>query len=325
MEIGKAHIDRAPPPLSRFIHVPPAFEQLVMSALQKDPAQRPRDAFTFASGLRAVMKKGPSDNTVEQLDIMPVSAARPPIPFDRDVLATPLEVVPPSGGITRVDAPAGMVASTASMGHVTHTVSLGVLPLEAAPQQTVAEAPVTAAMEPLPYVVDRRAETREAIPQALPAPNNDTAPIPLAVLAKAEVAPTGTFGPHTTEPSQRRKTAQVGIAVAAAALSLLAIATIVTGLVMKLHQSPAPSEAKTSPSDLAPEPPPVAASVVMSIVTQPAPEPTPTQVETVEAPPAVTVRHAAAAASHAHTAAVSPPPPASTTVPLRHRVGSGLD
>ena len=57
MEIGKAHIDVAAPMLSRFATVALPVEQLVMSALEKNPALRPRDAFSFASVLRDFKKQ----------------------------------------------------------------------------------------------------------------------------------------------------------------------------------------------------------------------------------------------------------------------------
>lgn len=50
--IGAAHIQKMPPPLSDFARVPEAFEELVLSALAKDPKDRPADCFTFAAELR---------------------------------------------------------------------------------------------------------------------------------------------------------------------------------------------------------------------------------------------------------------------------------
>jgi serine/threonine-protein kinase len=50
--IGTAHAGRPPPPPSAFAPIDPEIERLVMSALAKDPAARPRDCFTFATELR---------------------------------------------------------------------------------------------------------------------------------------------------------------------------------------------------------------------------------------------------------------------------------
>jgi serine/threonine protein kinase len=51
-DVANAHIEEPPPPLSSRIKVSPKLEALVMSALEKDPSNRPRDAFTFAANLR---------------------------------------------------------------------------------------------------------------------------------------------------------------------------------------------------------------------------------------------------------------------------------
>ena len=57
MAIGVAHAQRPPPPLSTFVaNVPPEAERLVMSSLAKMPYERPRDAFTFASELRRLLR-----------------------------------------------------------------------------------------------------------------------------------------------------------------------------------------------------------------------------------------------------------------------------
>jgi serine/threonine protein kinase len=54
--IGAAHLDQPPPPLSRFVPVPRELQRLMSAALAKDPAARPRDAFSFAASLRNLKK-----------------------------------------------------------------------------------------------------------------------------------------------------------------------------------------------------------------------------------------------------------------------------
>jgi serine/threonine-protein kinase len=50
--VAKAHLEREPPALERRQNVPEELHNLVMSALSKDPEERPKDAFTFAAKLR---------------------------------------------------------------------------------------------------------------------------------------------------------------------------------------------------------------------------------------------------------------------------------
>jgi serine/threonine protein kinase len=327
MEIGKAHIAVPPPPLSRFIDVPQPFEQLVMSALEKDPERRPRDAFTFAGALRALKARFRADAqgaTVEQV-IVPPSAARPAIPFsteETDVRAN--DIVPPSDGVTRIDGPAAMR---------THTISMGVRPLDAfPPPATYAAAPITAAVAQAPVVVDRRAETRDAVPMPTPQPNNDTAPIPLAVLAPRPEAPVSTppnqsetFGPHTTEASERKKAARKSILAAGVVggVALLAIAMVV-GL---RQRTPA-----TSTPPLVEVPTVVAPETSAVVVAAPIPPASSTAVIDTT-PPEPLAKHVAPPVTHAPppgrtTAAQPVPTPTASTAPTatatHRRVGSGL-
>jgi len=356
MEIGKAHIDVAPPTLSRFADVPPAVEQVVMAALQKDPALRPRDAFGFASTLRELKKQLASGAsmleshtqaaTVEQMVMQPVSAARPAQPFG--ATAGP-DVVSVRGPETRIDAPAGMNAMTAAApARVTNTISLGVMPLGPLPpsQETIAAAPLTMAtggapMPAAPAPIDRRAETREAAPQAAPRPNYDTAPIPLAVLAPRPDSvpgpPNETFGPHTTEASQRKKAAaargaMVAVIVASAAVAVAGAGALVLWKQHRAAQTAAAQQAPTATQATAPEP---SATTTAAQPVIAAPTVSATAVETVAAPspePVSTARpvHAAPSATPhvatTHTAhtIVALPPAITTTAPAHHLPGSGL-
>jgi serine/threonine protein kinase len=368
MEIGKAHIDVAPPPLSRFAIATAAIEQLVMSALQKDPNLRPRDAFTFASALREVKKQLASVSitgkrsqaaTVEQVVEHPVSAARPAQPFG--AMPTNADVIVPSAGQTRIDSPSGKLANTATALSGRSTVSLGVAPhgapLGAPLQETIAAAPLTMAtgggpaLAATPGPIDRRAETREAAPQPIQRPRNDTAPIPLAVFTpRSESVPPQpsieTFGPHTTEASQRKKAARS--AVVAVILSIAAVACIAIGglVVWKRHAQAVQAEraaatATTAAAAVAPTLPPATTATETAATETPktaSPQPS-------AAPPeAATHRHGkrphsthaadthgsepAPTAAPTHTAApvhVSPPPTATPSPHPVHRLpGSGL-
>ncbi len=266
MEIGKAHIDVAPPPLSRFANVEPAIEQLVMSALAKDPALRPRDAFSFASTLRDFkraiaggMALGPSSvaQTRQELVEMAEARARPAMPFSAQPSVVG-EVIPPSRPDTRIDAPAGKRAQTKAaagppVSGRSQTLSLGVLPLQS--QETFAAAPIQMDVPaPVATPIDRRAETREAMPQQPPRPHYDTAPIPLAVLARPVSTPpphppSETFGAHTTEASQRKKSARSALVFAAVSMAFIVMVAVGAALVWKLRHataSAAPTQTTTT-------------------------------------------------------------------------------
>ncbi len=55
--MGYAHLNERPTPLSKVARVSPEVERVVMAGLEKDPTNRPRDAFTFAGHLKAVVKR----------------------------------------------------------------------------------------------------------------------------------------------------------------------------------------------------------------------------------------------------------------------------
>lgn len=296
MEIGKAHIDVAPPALSRFAAVPPVVEQLVMSALQKDPQLRPRDAFSFASALRDVKKllagapisgSRTQAATVEQVVMQPASAARPATPFGAQSVGP--EIVPASGPATRIDAPAGMHAATAAAPvSRSNMVSLGVLPFGHGavpvgnPQQTIAAAPLTmtAGAAPIPALaapvpIDRRAETREAPPQPMQRPHYDTAPIPLAVFAHQTDSLPGqagseTFGAHTTEASQRKKAAHGAMLAALLVGGAIAVSAAIAGVVVwRLHAKASASSERATPSATVALPPIESATTTTAPTAQP--------------------------------------------------------
>ena len=374
MEIGKAHIDVQPPSLSRFAIVNAGTEQLVMSALQKDPALRPRDAFTFASALRDLKKQlaafSPSKSsqaaTVEQVVGQPLSAARPATPFGATHDVKSGDLMPPSSGPTRIDAPAGMHAATAAAQPVSlrSTVSLGVLPHASLPpaqetyaaaplQVTAGEAPLPLAQSPISAPIDRRAETREAAPQVAQRPNYDTAPIPLAVMARPDSVSqhnNGTFGAHTTEASQRKKSARGALLAIVSACAIGAVAAVALLVVWKVRHAnatiAAPPATATTTQVVA------TATTTSPAITEAAPLATTTATATAEAPPSATTNtnlvptaatqtHVRTAPSATQTHALLPPtntaavaptvtatatatPTPTATASQRKRISSGL-
>lgn len=63
--VGAAHAQKDAPPMSTFTQVPRHVEALVMSSLAKNPAERPRDSFTFASELRRMLREQEAAPRVE--------------------------------------------------------------------------------------------------------------------------------------------------------------------------------------------------------------------------------------------------------------------
>jgi serine/threonine protein kinase len=55
-KIAAAHLNRPAPALSHFVIIPTELDNLVGAALAKDPDERPRDAFSFATSLRNLKK-----------------------------------------------------------------------------------------------------------------------------------------------------------------------------------------------------------------------------------------------------------------------------
>jgi serine/threonine protein kinase len=76
--IGAAHAQLPPPPISRFTAVPPELEQLVMSALAKQPQDRPRDCFSFASALRRMLRQEEAAPPPSATAVNPLTSAVPP-------------------------------------------------------------------------------------------------------------------------------------------------------------------------------------------------------------------------------------------------------
>ncbi len=74
-EVGRAHIQTPPPPLSRFTQLPRDVEVLVMSSLAKEPSQRPMDAFRYASELRRMLRDAEAAPRSQQTQVSPLTAS----------------------------------------------------------------------------------------------------------------------------------------------------------------------------------------------------------------------------------------------------------
>ncbi|HSO35968.1 MAG TPA: protein kinase [Labilithrix sp.] len=103
--IGAAHAQRPPPPLSQFVALPRALENLVMASLAKAPHDRPRDCFSFASELRRMLRDeeaAPKSATqVNVLSSVPPTRVAPPLaptehPAAQRPVTTDVGMMPPS-------------------------------------------------------------------------------------------------------------------------------------------------------------------------------------------------------------------------------------
>jgi len=191
--VGAAHANVPAPPLSRFVRgVAPDVERLVASALAKNPEERPRDCFAFASELRRILREeeaAPRSATAVNL----LSAASPPTqarPIDsRAATSGPTMhgMIPPSvvmsGQPPGLEAPATTRAERGPVSPVAPTLAAAGLashrpnvevraaptPAAGAPPlgggaATVASAGVSAPPAAPPRPVDRNAPTRESAP-----------------------------------------------------------------------------------------------------------------------------------------------------------------
>jgi len=346
VEIGKAHIELPPPPVSRFAQVPPELDALILSALDKKLENRPKDAFTFASAIRELKRKLASrigdvgqQATVEGV----VSQVAPPSSgaATHHVTSGQLEPVSPGSGETRVDSPGAMLGPTqasprsgtvdygAAREPLFSTEAVGAPPVMT---QGPGSAPV-ALVRPAP--IDRNAETREAPPAVRFVPSNDTSPIPLSRPAEARIeqAPRAveTFGAHTSNPIAR-PAGRGASAVVLAACAVLAVVLGALGLFAWKRSHVAPV--------VAAPPPPVA--VVTAVITpSPAETTSPSASASVGVPPtsasaspsvkvtpvatskpSATVKSTGTSPSGTAPHATAPLPSAATAP--THRPGSGL-
>ncbi|MCW5833641.1 MAG: protein kinase, partial [Labilithrix sp.] len=177
--VGSAHANTPAPPLSRFVRgVSPDVERLVASALAKDPEERPRDCFAFASELRRILREeeaSPRSATAVNLltSASPTTRAEPALAASISDAPTVQGMIPPSmvmsgqppaiaappttrpEGRADREAPVSPIAPTlAAAGHVSSS-----------PRVRVNAAPLPAAgAPPAGRLIDRSAPTRESAP-----------------------------------------------------------------------------------------------------------------------------------------------------------------
>lgn len=178
VEIGKAHIDVPPPPVSRFAQVPPELDALLASSLSKRAEQRPASAYAFAGALRELKRTltGKIAQANGETTAAPVVSTVPDTAKVGTEMVSQREVIPASDGSTLPDSPGARDGATMPAARGA-TVLMGPPPGMSAAPPTMEPAPPTAptVQARATPMIDRNAETREAQPIAAQAPSNDTA------------------------------------------------------------------------------------------------------------------------------------------------------
>jgi len=169
--IGAAHMNKPPPRVSLFASVPKELDALLMAALAKDPAARPRDAFSFAASLRNLKRMLQGSRREESTENRATaSAVLPPESrpaADRPEVAVSSSSLPPTG-----------LPQTTMIGMVSPTMG------------TLATA--TSAAQPTattPEGIDRLAPTKTLATDVDPTPGHGTESLPVS-LHEAQIATT---------------------------------------------------------------------------------------------------------------------------------------
>lgn len=363
IDIGKAQVDRQPPPLSTFARVPPALDRLVQSALAKDPQARPADAYTFGQALLQLRQelKGAASDVHDKATVAAVvtSLTGPEGPssvlsddqgseFPQPVLQTPTVM---TGGATNPPI-TPLMAGAPYPGTLMSPQQrpIGATQMMPAPQGFASTLPLNA-QRPEDRLSQSGVQSAHAIPLAQPV-RQSTDPLPIPLVAPA--APQ-TFDSHVVRAQKNAPTFDANGAVPVksrawgpilAGLAMLSLLTSIGVIIflLKDHKDsaspnlspPVGATVRPLPSTASPTttPPIMTATTAASAsVAQPvATVPTAT-IPTVTAPTSrstqAVARPSAAAATDSPRPGTSrtPPPPTANFSPTAtvHRVGSGLE
>jgi eukaryotic-like serine/threonine-protein kinase len=156
--VAAAHMNKVPPPVSRFVAVPAELEALLMASLAKNPDARPRDAFSFAASLRNLKRVLQGSQSQESTE-------------------------------NRVTAPAVLpLDAPAASSTVTAATALPRTTMPGMPQPTVGPPP-----EPTPTapdLIDRVATTQSLLPDTPPTPQQGTEALPVPLPSASPLAKT---------------------------------------------------------------------------------------------------------------------------------------
>ncbi|MGO9837265.1 MAG: protein kinase domain-containing protein [Polyangiaceae bacterium] len=169
--IGAAHMNKPPPRLSQFVAIPRELETLLMAALAKDPASRPRDAFSFAASLRNLKRMLQStarqETTENRVTASAVLAPESRPSAEGQEAPSPSSSVPP----TRLPQTTMVGMSPPTIGSLSATTS-------------------AAAVATTPEPPDRLAPTKTLATEVDALPQHGTEALPMSALHEAQIATT---------------------------------------------------------------------------------------------------------------------------------------
>ncbi|HEX3342932.1 MAG TPA: protein kinase, partial [Polyangiaceae bacterium] len=232
--VAAAHIHKPAPLLSSFVVIPKELDALLAAALSKLPAQRPRDAFSFAASVRNLKKAlggAPRENSTENRATAAAlvgaeSAGGPPVVrVNQPVPDGPYVISPAPPGTPPGSMP---VAAPVTTMRGMQVPSAG--PLAASLDPTARSA------EP----VDRAAPTNSFVPDVSPRPQHDTNAVIAgfeATLASNVVSPAPPIQPAAfrwppEQPAARSEEPQVQTLSGLPAVPRHSLAPVVAGVLL---------------------------------------------------------------------------------------------
>ena len=164
--IAAAHLDKVPPPVSRFVRVPRELDRLLVAALAKSPAKRPPDAFSFAASLRnlkgLLSNKQPGESTDSRATAVALAGLQPVVSRRNADDTLPGRGDPFSHDLQ--EGPDTKFPATTVRGMAPPTVGASLT-------QPITASPVDTAPIPSPAAVDRIGPTASLPPQKHRAPS----------------------------------------------------------------------------------------------------------------------------------------------------------
>jgi serine/threonine protein kinase len=184
VRISAAHLHKAPPPVSKFVPVPPELDALLLAALAKEPEARPRDAFSFAASLRnlkrshqATVAQELTENRITQAAIVgpPSVLATRSGSSSVGSAAAGSSAMSPAASLPRTTEPAPPPTGTRSAASIAATATTPDSADRAAPTHSLAtDAPIVArrGTEGFSVTPSRPGEPAEPLADTLPVPSS---------------------------------------------------------------------------------------------------------------------------------------------------------